>query len=141
MLFFIHYQRLGVIRAAPRLDIGLNVLVRRVLCIRWFANAVFVRQRVVSRRNFAAARMIVRPLHRMQNFTGVLSLAGFEEKHFESVCGQDVGSHAAASAGADDHGIIGRFQIYFRIIGSGKLQQHALLALYAPEKIGTDSRA
>jgi hypothetical protein len=45
--------------------------------------------------------------------------------------GEYVGGHTATSSRADNHRIIGRFQIDFGVIGSGKLQQHALLKLYA----------
>jgi hypothetical protein len=47
------------------------------------------------------------------------------------MCGEYVGGHTATRAGADNYRVVGRFQIDFGVIGSGKLQQHALLELYA----------
>jgi hypothetical protein len=59
--------------------------------------------------------MIVRPLHRFEFLGDVELLAGLEHQHLHPLRGQDVRGHAAGGAGSNHDGIIGSFQIDFRL--------------------------
>jgi hypothetical protein len=78
VLLLVDENVLHVIRATPSADVRPDVLVRAVLRgVGWLADVVLVeRERMPPGRRVAAARMVVRPLHRAQLGLDVDLLAG-----------------------------------------------------------------
>src|SRR5947209_15928930 len=103
------------------------------------ADSVLVEsERVRVWRKLAPRGIVVGPLHGAEFlFDGEL-LAGFKEQHLHAVTGEDVAGHAAGGTGADDDGVVGFREIYFRFGHSVPLGDNPKLRFYWPDgQLGT----
>ena len=109
VLLLVDEDVLHVVRAAPSADVRPDVLVRAVLRgVGWLADVVLVeREGMPPGRRVAAARMVVRPLHRAQLGFDVDLLACLEEQDLEAVRREHVRGHATRGARPDDDGVVG----------------------------------
>ena len=122
MLFLVDDDVLRVVGAAPALHVRIDLRVRRVVCIRRLTDRVLVeRQRMVSRRQTAPSRVLVRPLGRFQVFIKIELLSRFEHQHLHALRRHDVRSHAAGRARPDHDGVVGAAEIHLG--PSGWLEQ------------------
>src|SRR6059036_2295173 len=107
VLFLVHQDVLDVVRAPPSADVRVHVLESRALGVGRLADRVLVEGEVVrSRWGVAAARVIVRPLHRAQLLLDGQLLPGLEHEHLQAVGGEHVRGHPTRRAGAHDHRIV-----------------------------------
>ena len=62
-------------------------------------------------RHVAAARVLVRPFHRLELLVDVELAARFEHQHLHPLRGEDVRGHAAGGARANDDGVVDAGQV------------------------------
>ena len=131
MVFLVDDDVLGVVGAAPALNVAVDLGERRIGSVRRLANRVLVeRQRMVPGRHLASSRMFVRPLHGLQLFVEVELFASLEHQHFHAVGGQHMRRHPAGRARTDDDGVVGFREVGFRL----------RVALYQSDQIHTRRR-
>ena len=116
MVLLVDDDVLAVVRSAPTLHVGVDVLVGSALRVGRLADRVFVeREGVMARRHLAAARMLVRPLHGFQFAIDIQLFPGFEQQHLHAVGGKHVRRHPACSPGSYNNRIVDRLEFHLRL--------------------------
>ena len=129
MILLVHQNVLDVVRSAPATDVGEHVLERGAFGVGRLPDGVLIEaQRMVARRKFAPARVIVRPLHRAQLLLDGNFLPRFEQQDLHPLRRQHMGRHAARRSRTHHHGVVGAGQIdvlFLRCLESNESHQRS----------------